>query len=240
MNFDIILPSYGEPDLTATCLESVLRLSRGFRVIWVDNRPNRPPSFHAWNARVRHFPQSENLGYTKSINFGLALSTAPYVVLLNSDTEVVTEGWLEKLAEGFGTNPKLAAIGPATDRVQQGLAGSLPKHSGLHFVGPTMTPHGILDVKLWFWCIMVRREAIVDVGYLDERFSPGGGDDDDWLIRAYAKGWKAAIQTDVLVEHVGQASWPSLEPLEARSERAHRLLREKYDASVHELHSVGA
>lgn len=239
MKFDIIMPSYGQFELTVACLQSLVGYSKDFRVIWIDNKRECFEFLHTPDSRIRYFPQAENLGYTKSINLGLAVSTAPYVVLLNSDTEVMTDGWLEKLAEGFGPDPNLAACGPATDRLQQGLAGTLPKKSGLHYLTPSMTPHGILDVKLWFWCIMLKREAILDVGYLDERFSPGGGDDDDWLMRAYAKGWKAAIQTDVLVKHVGQASWLALESLEARSERAHRLLREKYDTSVHELHPVG-
>jgi GT2 family glycosyltransferase len=226
-----------------------------WRIIWIDNSPEASGATRYgkyFELRQKYLPIRENIGYTKAINAGLALSTAPYVVLMNSDTEVQTEGWLEKLADvfnsqetawtGWGNASGLGMVGPATDRPQQGLAGTLPKNSGPHVVTPAPTPHGILDVKLWFWCIMLRREAILDVGYLDERFSPGGGEDDDWLIRAYSRGWKAAIQTDVTVSHVGQVSWPALEPLEVRSERAHRLLREKYrpaDCVICHAPSVG-
>jgi len=228
VKFDIILPTFGQETLVEKCLESIYRKSVGqdIRIIGIDNGPPKrmPPALPIGSS---YLPLPENIGYTKAINAGLALSTAPYVVLMNSDTEVMTDGWLEKLAAAWNMD-RIAAVGPATDRPQQGLAGTLPKDTGLHIVRPEMTSSGILNVKLWFWCIMLRREAILDVGYLDERFSPGGGDDDDWLRRAYERGWKAAIQTDVLVKHVGQASWPQLEPLEVRSERAHRLLKEKY------------
>lgn len=243
--FDIILPTWGKDELGAKCFDSIFaQWELDFRVIVIANPKRGEETFDVSLAnpdRVLYIHPPGNIGYTKAINAGLALSTAPYVVLMNSDTEVKTDGWLEKLAEVFdkpfehGMNPapyKIAAVGPATDRREQGWAGTLEKGKGPQICSPTMTHSGILDVKLWFWCIMLKREAILDIGYLDERFSPGGGDDDDWLIRAYSRGWKAAIQTDVLVSHVGQASWPALEPLEVRSERAYRLLREKYPVPV--------
>lgn len=233
--FDIILPIWGNGRDTRgfRCVSSIMDHGGDFRLILICNPKDGEDEFGATGKCFTVVRPPENIGYTKAINAGLALSTAPCVVLMNSDTEVQTEDWLEKLEDGFLASTKIAAVGPATDRTQQGLAGTLPKNSGVHIVIPELTPHGILDVKLWFWCIMIRREALLDVGYLDERFSPGGGEDDDWLIRAYSRGWKAAIQTDVTVSHVGQASWTALEPLEKRSERAHRLLREKWNIKSH-------
>lgn len=182
------------------------------------------PTDSAWH----HIENS--IGYTKSANMGLAMCAAPFVVLFNSDSVVLTRdgSWLEKLAEPMKRDSRLGMVGPRCANPRQGLAGTIAPNQGFVYVHPEMSPHGIIDVKIHFWCIMLRREAIEDVGYLDERFSPGGGDDDDWMIRAYQKGWKAGIQTDVCVDHIGQASWPALESLEARSERAHCLLLEKY------------
>jgi O-antigen biosynthesis protein len=173
------------------------------------------------------------IGYTKACNAGIALSTAPYVVLLNSDATPKTEGWLEKMAACFDAG--IAAVGPITDNPKQGQGrpDAYPPNTGFIQLEPTSTDAGWgWNVHLSFFCVMICREALVDVGYLDERFSPGGGEDDDWLYRAYLKGWGYGVQTDVLVSHVGQASWESLEPLPQRSERAHRLLREKYPKSA--------
>ena len=134
--FDVILPTYSRPELTQKCIESILKYSgEDFRLIWICNPyPGPEPNVETWSRHIYRLRPLENLGYTKSINAGLAFSTALYAVLLNSDTEVMTEGWLEKLAEGFVGAPKLGVIGPATDRPQQGLAGTLPKNTGLHFV----------------------------------------------------------------------------------------------------------
>lgn len=239
--FDIILPTYGKPNIVMLCIQSILEHSADYRMLWIDNDPNwlagrALPSHYV--SLIHYLPQEENIGYTKAINAGLALSTAPYVVLLNSDTEIMTDGWLEKLAAPMETDPKLAAVGPVTTNKRQGLAGMLAPNTGVHYMQAEIGPNGLLGVKLWFWCIMLRREAIVDVGYMDERFSPGGGEDDDWLTRAWLLDWRTAIQTDVTVKHIGQASWPELESLEVRSERAHRVYREKWAGKLPPISST--
>lgn len=228
--FDIILSIYCQRKAVEKCCQSVIAHSKfdEYRMLSFDNSPPDSQPMDYRGAVGLGIRCHENIGYTKAINAGLALSTAPYVVLLNSDTEVMTEGWLEKLAAPMEADPRLAAAGPATPNKRQGLAGMLPPNTGVHYTQPEMKPDGLLDVKLWFWCIMLRREAIVDIGYMDERFSPGGGEDDDWLTRAWLLDWRTAIQTDVTVKHIGQASWPELESLEVRSERAHRVYREKW------------
>lgn len=123
--FDIILPTWGSGELPYNCVTSIMRQCKGssdFRVIIIAN-PKEGKRFPASGNVFTMIEPPENIGYTKAINAGLALSTAPYVVLMNSDTEVVTDGWLEKLA-GF-----LASLGAVGGQERAGapvVAGEVP------------------------------------------------------------------------------------------------------------------
>ena len=64
----------------------------------------RPPKL---SARAMYMPV-ENVGWVKGANIGLAMSTAPYVVLMNDDCEIVTENWLEKMAAVFDMDERIA------------------------------------------------------------------------------------------------------------------------------------
>ena len=85
---------------------------------------------------------------------------------------------------------------------------------------------------------MLSREAILDVGYLDDNFSPGCGEDDDWLFRAHQLGWRLAIQTDALVHHVGQASW-DLNLRAKCQERAVAYLKQKHKIALDRIPVTG-
>lgn len=205
--YDIILPTYGRQELIDVCVASVVfRSGDGpWRLIWIANGENdRVPCYST------EVHPNENIGYTKAINAGIALSTAPYVVLLNSDTEVVTAGWLDKLAATFAGNDRLAAVGPASEAPENGICGRMGHNQGFVLTPgwPTPGKGWGFDPRLSFWCVMIRREALLDVGYLDDNFSPGCGEDDDWLYRATMRGWQYGVETDVLVRHVEpHASW---------------------------------
>jgi GT2 family glycosyltransferase len=58
-----------------------------------------------------------------------------------------------------------------------------------------------------FSCVMLNKKMIRNVGYLDEDFSPGYGDDDDYCDRARMAGWRTIILLNVIVYHRHGASF---------------------------------
>lgn len=241
--FDIVVASYGQPELTRKCLKSIARKSGpsdDYFVTWIDNSPEPiGGAVGEVNAPIRCIWCPDNLGYTKSMNAGIALSTAPYVVLLNSDTEIQTENWLGKMWEHFVSEKPVAAVGPATNNKRQGQ-GRIPTTESFH-PNVRMASNGLLDTRLSFFCVMLSREAIWDIGYLDDMLSPGYGEDDDWLMRAYFKGYSTVIDPGVMVHHVGQGSFSTdlKAELQARNvpylQRKHqKALKEFVDAHPQE------
>jgi GT2 family glycosyltransferase len=111
----IVVLSWNTLELTRKCLESVRQRERelSFEVIVVDN------ASHDGSAGMvaRDFPSvrllrnERNEGYARGNNQGIALATAPLVLLLNSDTEV-RPGVLAELTGFLRASPGYGAVAP--------------------------------------------------------------------------------------------------------------------------------
>ncbi len=111
----------------------------------------------------------EALGYTKATNLGIKAARGEYVILLNNDTvllEAPINKWLEMLERPF------------LEKQEMGLTGPLILHDDY-------ANHPVLI----FFCVMIKKEVFDKIGLLDEIFSPGGGEDIDFTIRAAQAGY---------------------------------------------------
>jgi tetratricopeptide (TPR) repeat protein len=61
--------------------------------------------------------------------------------------------------------------------------------------------------RVAFLCTLIKKEVIDKIGGLDERFSPGNFEDDDFCLRAQKAGYKAVIAKDVFIHHYGSKSF---------------------------------
>lgn len=217
-------------DAVLRCISSIVEHSNGeVRIILVCNNKKLAKELDSWSEleeSVAVVPEGGNVGWVVGANMGLAVSESPYVVLMNDDCEVLTDGWLGKLQAPFTMNPAIP-IACVARWGGRGFQGRLDKNVGSSFHEPKLSldGFGIGDFPISFFCVMFSREALDAVGCLDERFSPGYGDDDDWLARAHLSGWKMGIQTDVQVKHESGGYDGQRGEIQKRNVR---LLREKY------------
>ncbi len=163
--------------------------------------------------------------------FGFALPQADprprYVLLLNPDTEVPPDA-LARMVAFMDAHPEAGAAGPKIVRPDgsldlacrrsfptpevafyrfSGLSRLFPRSPrfaryNLTFLDPDQT-HEVDSVVGAF--MMVRREAIMQVGLLDESFFMYG-EDLDWAYRIKQAGWKIYYYPAVVVLHVKRAS----------------------------------
>ena len=170
MKFSIIIPTLNRWDLLSKCLKSIEQhtdLTNG-EVIIISNGCTDHTPFHVntefknKNFHVLHWPQP--LGYPKAVNMGISAATGEYVILLNNDTVLLDNTWLNSLLEPFTNNSKT------------GVTGLIKRYQG----------H-----KPWvlFFCAAIKRDVINKIGLLDETFTPGCGEDIDYCIRAYNAGY---------------------------------------------------
>ena len=57
------------------------------------------------------------------------------------------------------------------------------------------------------FCYLFKREVFDKVGFLDEQFSPGNFEDDDYSLRILQQGWDLLFCHDTFIHHFGHASF---------------------------------
>lgn len=199
MKYDIIIPHYGATvqleKLCRECLRSIARHSKDYRLIFIDNGSPAPTFRRILSEVKRHHPHivirnTENLGFVRAVNQGLRIADAEYVVIMNNDTEAVPQ-WLEVLTKAVELGPEVAAAGPKTTcKSWQGKT----TWTGPPRIIPTT---GMLA----FFCTLFKREAMEKVGYLDEAFGVGLGDDSDYCKRIHQAGYRLAFAPDLVIPH---------------------------------------
>ncbi|MNI85814.1 hypothetical protein D3C73_1428400 [compost metagenome] len=85
-------------------------------------------------------------------------------------------------------------------------------------------------VRLVGLCFLFKRAVLETAGLLDERYSPGHYEDDDYCYRARLKGFRLLIAGDCLVHHEGSASFKQIysEELQNLVERNRKLFMDKW------------
>ncbi|HXZ36210.1 MAG TPA: glycosyltransferase [Thermodesulfobacteriota bacterium] len=202
---DIIIPIWNQLSLTQRCLEAVRKKTRTpHRLILIDNGSEEGTRKYleglaespSWTGvLVRN---EKNRGYIQAVNQGLKISTAPYVCLLNNDI-VVTAGWLERMIEFAGSHPEVGLVNP-----QQNHDPGKPMPDDLEGFAASQ-----VDTR-WGWmeldhctggCLLIKREVIEKIGFLDETYGQGYYEDNDYSRRAQRAGYRCLRLLDTFVWH---------------------------------------
>jgi radical SAM superfamily enzyme YgiQ (UPF0313 family) len=230
---DIVIPSYENEDLTIKCLQAIGRSTRenSYRVIWVDNGSKNTRRAEAEIQKLPHLYilNKTNQGFVGAINTGLRVSTAPFVCLLNNDTEV-TPGWLDKLLAILCANPEIGIIGPLTGYAEVGPDShhSLMLHDKL--LPPDASTWGVQRCNeelekaypgrtyntdfVAFLCAVIRRDVISRVGLLDTNYDMGMWDDLDYNLDTRKLGYKTVLALDTCIYHRGRSTFNLIEKKE--------------------------
>lgn len=198
----------------------------------------------------RFIQQEKNLGFSGGNNVGIRIfqddDEISHVCLLNSDV-IVTDFWLDRLIEARGAI--VSAITNKADSEQcipvdydLKLEECLDKQTGgipqmmLNCVKKFADDRyqawkgHIVDVDVTFFCVLLSKRVLRDVGLLDESFFPGGYEDDDYCLRARKLGYGIQLARDVYIHHWGSASFGQLqyEYASSRAQNNRKYLERKH------------
>lgn len=176
--------------------------------------------------QVRLIANSENLGFTVGNNQGIAASRGRYILLLNPDTEIVGHA-LTMMVEYMDDHPQVGALGPQLLNPDGSIQPSrrrfptmataflesttlqqwLPRNRVTRHYYMTDRPDNEVQEVDWVTgaCLLARREAIEEVGLLDESFFMYS-EELDWCRRIKAQGWKVIYLPSARVIHHGAQS----------------------------------
>jgi GT2 family glycosyltransferase len=73
----------------------------------------------------------------------------------------------------------------------------------------TLDPDDLVDIPSGIgFCMLMNRSVLNEIGYFDEEtFGRGYGEENDWCLRAWKKGYRSVHLQNLFVYHRGNASF---------------------------------
>lgn len=206
MRLTLSIATWNNREMLADCLRSIERPAADLATeTWVvdnastDGTAEMVRSEFPW---VRLLCNRRPMGFSANHNQVLRRAESPYVLLLNDDTVILGDA-LAHTVQFMENHPEAGAAGctllkpdGAAERISQRFPHPLdPIFPRLRRkVDPrreTGDPTEAVEVDRWSGAsLMIRREALDQVGLLDERFDPAYGEDTDLCYRIRGAGWR--------------------------------------------------
>lgn len=230
MKCDVIIPVYKAPEWVKLCVYALFTntdpkiLGKVYLINDCDDKftTNCLKNLKSkYGGKVIIKQNSENLGFVKTVNRGLKLSTSECVLLLNSDCLLAKNG-ITKLMKHLENDSSIGLICPLASNaanitipIPEGwnytqIDALLEKHfSGQNFDACTVVGN----------CLMITRRCLDEIGLLDEAYGTGYGEETDYQFKAMAKGFTAKVAIDTYVFHKAEASFGNSKEKQARLQK---------------------
>jgi len=227
VDVSIIVVAWNVRKLLYECLRSVYDQTKGidFEVIYVDNasQDGSVDMVKREFSEVRIIENERNEGFIRANNQAIEIARGRYVLLLNSDT-LVLDNAIAKTVKFADTQPGAAVVGCRvlnSDRTLRrtcfmypSVLNMLLSVTYLYKIFPRNKFFGrermtwwdfndVREVETVSGCFsLVRKEAVKQVGLMDETYFVYG-DDPDWCYRFTRNGWKVLFTPDAEIIHFG-------------------------------------
>ena len=219
---------YKARDLLRACLISIYRDPPAvpFEIIVVDNHSDdgTVEMLRTEFPMVRCTENKSNEGYTRPMNQALQQGSGRYLVQLNPDT-IVFSGAFDCLVKFMDENPRVGICTPKVlnrdgslqkqcrrsaarpwDAITyfSGLARRFPKSRFFaRYLMTYLDEDEVNEVEAVSGsCMIIRREVVEQIGYLDEQFF-AYQEDADFCFRARQAGWKIVYVPQAQIVHYG-------------------------------------
>ncbi len=225
MKLSIVILNYKSAGLVRQCVRGIYQAkpSFEFEVIVVDNASG--DDLLTWLAnnhpKVKRIALESNKGYAAGNNAGIKQSTGDYVLILNPDITVLP-GQLEEFIRFMDNHPTCGLAGPRLVNPDGSLQYSAYKFPSFWLPIFRRTILGnipalanwLKDYQMMSWdhkdsrevdwllgaCLLVRRQALTEVGLMDERYFLYV-EDTDWCRRFWLKKWQVWYVAEVELVH---------------------------------------
>lgn len=236
MDVSIIIVNWNTCKITCECLQSVHEqtVKSKIEVIVIDNASTDDSvrMIKEKFPQVRLIENSANRGFAAANNQGIRVAKGRYLLFLNSDT-LVLDGAIDKVVSFADGNPDAAVVGCCVlnaDKTLQSTCFMFPSvlnmllsSTYLYKLFPKSKLFGRERMSWWDRTdvrevdvatgsfMLVRHEAIEQVGMMDEQFFMYA-EETDWCYRFKQTGWKILFTPTAEIIHLGGASSRQVKP----------------------------
>lgn len=203
----IIIPFKDQADALKVCINSILEKThyKNYEIILVDNQSKEQKTFDYLESvknnsviRILHFDKPFN--FSAINNFAVRKADGEYILFLNNDIEVISEGWLSSLLEQ-AQRKEIGAVGAKllypNDTIQHagvvmglGVAGHAFKYFPADKYGYFSHLHLIKNYCcVTAACLMMKKKLFEEIGGFDENNLAIAFNDVDLCLRLFEKGY---------------------------------------------------
>jgi GT2 family glycosyltransferase len=244
----IIVPTKDKVPILQRCIESLLEKTRypAYEVLIVDNGSETPEARDYLNGiRNLGIPTLKVIEYPHAFNFSAMNNLAArhasgdYLLLLNNDTAIVDENWLDVLVS-HALRPEVGVVGARLcypeGRVQHaGVLLGVKGPAEHPFIGTPIDAPGYMGRAMIEQdysavtgaCMLVRRSLFEQVGGLDEVELKVGYSDIDLCLKIRELGYLVVWTPYAILLHEGSASQKSNVETKKREEKLARFEAEQ-------------
>ena len=215
---DVVIPVYKSPEWVELCLYALFQntgentLNKVYLINDSDDTftKNCLKNLKAkYGDKIIVKQNKKNIGFTGTANIGIRLTTADFVLLLNTDC-LISKNTIEKLMAHMQSDEKIGLICPISSNaanlsldILEGFTYTqMNELLEKRFMGKIFDACTVVGN-----CLMISRECIKTVGLLDEIYAPGYGEETDYQFAAMKKGFSAKVAIDTYVFHKAETSF---------------------------------
>jgi len=205
----IIIPTKDYADTLNTCLKSIFNKTtyHNYEVIVVDNRSVEEKTFKLFKEYEKKYKNFRivkadmEFNYSKINNLAVKEAQGEFLVLLNNDTEVISNNWLEIMV-GYASQKHIGAVGAKLiypdNTIQHGgvvlnYGGGVAGHIYSNYPKDAQGDYGRLVVPYNYAavtaaCLMISRKKYEEIKGLNEELKVAYNDV-DFCLRLLKKGY---------------------------------------------------
>jgi GT2 family glycosyltransferase len=223
----IILVSWNTRDLTSQCIESLPAALEAYRgCVWLVDNASEDGSVDAIRANfpdVQIIENTHNVGFAAANNQAIRSSDSRYVLLLNTDT-IAQPGSISALISFADQHMQAGMVGPMLLNPDGSYQGSFAPQPTV--VSELLSASGMGTRIFGYWfpnaapqhaqhaqqagyiqgaCMLARRDAIDQIGLMDEQYFMYS-EEPDWCLRMVRAGWETWYTPTAQVIHYGGQS----------------------------------
>lgn len=203
----IIIPTKDYVDILKNCIDSIIKKTtyRNYEIIIINNGSEKQETISYLDKIQREYKIKvvdidSEFNYSYLNNQAVKQAKGEFIVLLNNDTEVITEKWIEEML-GYAKQKHVGTVGPKLlypdGTIQHaGVVTGLGGIASHVYIGATRDFKGLygrLDVPYNYSavtaaCLMVEKKKFEEVGGLDETLKVAYNDI-DFNLKLLEKGY---------------------------------------------------
>jgi GT2 family glycosyltransferase len=211
--------SYNNHEILRLCIDSIISsINPDIQIFIFDNNSDFDTiklleQYDLLYDNIKVIYSKINIGFPSAVNRLLCICKKEFFIIMNNDI-IVTKKMVENLVEVAESDSKIGLVGPISNEVSGLQKDNNAKYNSIqemHKYADEVRERNKGQVihfpRIAFLCTLIKIEVVEKIGGLDERFSPGNYEDDDYCLRAQLADFKTVIAQEVFIHHYGSKSF---------------------------------